>query len=273
MSELEGILPLAKVTHLVEAEWVPQDPRSLFRVGSGTECGTVVYRTYVCHSALHGPVVLRVREKCEEERACPTCSRVWAWKEAHVASERLYAYMRGGRLPPRHIVCSQRSLQASPPKTLGDVTRARKSLLRVLRGLGVEGGLVIYHGWRWDRLSKRWRVGPHWHVFAYGRVDVPPGGVSDWVIKTKRHSQDSPLGTIAYLLNHCGVAAKGHALAWFGSLGYRSFKGPKRRKGMPCPECGCDMEYLGYYVPEDNQPMVVWETRTRPALTEWSEVR
>jgi len=146
-------------------------------------------------------------------------------------------------------------------------------LVKRLLSLGVRGGIIIYHGER-HRGKGEWHDGPHFHVYVYGRVDVPAGGVPGWVIKTTRHSQDSPFGTIAYLLNHSTTSARGHALTWFGTLGYRNFmwKRPKKQ-GMPCPLCGVPMEYLGYYVPEDDQPAKVCTIYPDLGGTEWREVQ
>lgn len=236
--------------------WEPgPKPDVAFRVGTGDECYVTVYRTYVCR--FDGTVV-RYREKCTEERKCPRCSLKWAGREAEAASVRLETFMkRYHKLPPRHIIVSSQEMQECPPETPDAIAKAREAVRGILRGLGVVGGLLIFHGLRHRRLGDQdfeWFPGPHFHVMAYGRVDnlQPRAG---WVVKTLRPGQTTIVGTLAYLLNHCSTSARGHALTWFGCLSYRTFKCPCARvKGTPCPACGTPMEYLGYFIPEDEVP-------------------
>jgi len=124
---------------------------------------------------------------------------------------------------------------------------------------GMEGGLMIYHPFAFDKKSGQWVKRPHFHVVGFGWV-VNTKKISDsdgWVIKNKglRNSLHS---TIYYQLSHAGVSDEVHSITWFGSLGYRAkysdiFKVDEEDESDFCDYCGIMLVDFGYFG-EDKPP-------------------
>jgi len=93
----------------------------------------------------------------------------------------------------------------------------------LIKRAGIEGGLMIYHPFAFDKKSGQWVVRPHFHVVGFGWV-VNTKKISDsdgWVIKNKG-LRDNLHSTIYYQLSHAGVSDGVQSITWFGSLGYRA---------------------------------------------------
>jgi hypothetical protein len=131
---------------------------------------------------------------------------------------------------------------------------------KLMNQAGIEGGLMIYHPFGFDKKKKEWVVRPHFHILGFGWV-VNTKKISEddgWVIKNKgiRNSLHS---TIYYQLSHAGVTKGVHAITWFGTLSYRAKYSPAYKidddeeHGF-CDYCHCmlvDFEYVGLDKPPD----------------------
>ncbi|EIJ66040.1 hypothetical protein BD31_I1306 [Candidatus Nitrosopumilus salaria BD31] len=131
---------------------------------------------------------------------------------------------------------------------------------KLINKAGIEGGLMIYHPFGFDKKKKEWIVRPHFHILGFGWI-INTKKISDsdgWVIKNKG-LRDSLHSTIYYQLSHAGVSDGVHAITWFGSLSYRAkyssyFKVEDDDEHGFCDFCGCmlvEFEYVGNGDPPD----------------------
>jgi len=124
---------------------------------------------------------------------------------------------------------------------------------KLIEQAGIEGGLMIYHPFAFDKKSGQWVVRPHFHVVGFGWV-VNTKKISDsdgWVIKNKG-LRESLHSTIYYQLSHAGVSDEVHSITWFGSLGYRAkysdrFKVDEEDESDFCDYCGIMLVDFGYF--------------------------
>jgi len=165
-----------------------------------------------------------------------------------------------------HIVCSV------PVRDYGlSYEVLRKKAVKILKVRGVVGGVLIFHGFRYN-LSKHWYWSPHFHVlgFVYGGYNrcrhckrksnclKGCGGFDDvswqnfqkdgWYVKVlgKRKTVG---GTAWYQLNHASVkknVARFHVSTWFGVCSYRKLKVTVEVKKRICPICQHDLVRLIY---------------------------
>jgi len=135
-------------------------------------------------------------------------------------------------------------------------SKARK----LIEQAGIEGGLMIYHPFAFDKKSGEWVKRPHFHVVGFGWV-VNTKKISDsdgWIIKNKG-LRDNLHSTIYYQLSHAGVSDEVHSITWFGSLGYRAkysdrFKVDEEDESSFCDYCGImlvEFAYVGLDRPPD----------------------
>jgi len=131
---------------------------------------------------------------------------------------------------------------------------------KLINQAGIEGGLMIFHPFGFDKMKNEWVIRPHFHILGFGWV-VNTKKISDsdgWVIKNKG-LRDSLHSTIYYQLSHAGVSDEVHSITWFGSLGYRAkyanlFKVEDDEETNFCDYCKCmlvEFEYIGQGDPPD----------------------
>jgi hypothetical protein len=253
-------------------------------VGSGSitnplSCGK--FRYFGClRTELHGRMrvdgkdyrgkayVKVVPYSCDKP-SCPVCYKYgWASREAHNIEARLKeASKRWGEV--EHVVCS-----ISPEMYGLDYEALRAKLIEALRSRGVIGGVMIFHGFRYN-LRKWWYWSPHFHVLGfvlggYGKCRACDkvcvrgcGGFVDksyrlnetdkWIVKvaTQRLLVDgrfvrragkraSVWGTARYQLDHATVresATRFQVATWFGVCSYRKLKVTVERRKHLCPLC------------------------------------
>lgn len=222
------------------------EPSDVFRVGTGEPCDPLTrVQVLVCPRDGYQITVPRT---CEDERGCPVCSRAWARREAVEAAHRLRGVQRlhGLGRSLRHVVVSF-------DKSTSCSTGAEWSALfghawDVLRRMGSLGGALVVHGERHPCAAEEeyeWHPGAHVHALVWGRVDADlrPGGV---VVRTLRYAQATVGGTLAYLLDHCSVVRKGHAVHYFGVATYNKSPGLEKLEPVEfrCQLCGGPLEPL-----------------------------
>ena len=238
------------------------------RAGSGTICRDASYRylRYICPS---DGTVLHVRQVCEDERHCPRCVYVWAGREGRRAAWRLKEVARKRRLrrSPRHVVVSFSYLSGGDdPLGAASYDRFFRKAARVLKDMGALGGCLVFHAWRFEGrspLTAYWNWGPHVHAMYWGRLDLSkrPNGV---IVKVIEDSGTRDVqSTLSYVLNHCSVVERKHALRWYGVATYRGTPGvpkpPDEASSPSCPLCGVEMELelLDYTDPQWAEPIEV----------------
>jgi len=242
---------------------------------SGTEekkdsCG--IWNTKGCPNVgghLEGKnFVRRSKRSCFRSR-CEYCwLEKWLARESHRATQRIENYVdvwkrvnnqprvfaQRKHLKPIHVI-------VSPPwndKFMRfDLLKERAREL--MEQAGIEGGLMIYHPFAFDKKSGKWVVRPHFHVVGFGWV-VNTKKISDsdgWVIKNKG-VRDNLHSTIYYQLSHAGVSEGIQSIIWFGSLSYRAkyslaYKVDEEDESSFCDYCRIMLVDFGYFG-EDKPP-------------------
>jgi hypothetical protein len=163
-----------------------------------------------------------------------------------------------------HVTVSPKVADRNLPENVLRM-KCRKALL----DRGVEGGGMIFHGFREDKERQCLVWSPHYHVlgFVAGREKCREckltcfrgcGGFVDrnyrcgeqdgYVVKV--HGKRKTLfGTAWYQLNHATIrfsVKRFHVVTWFGKASYRKFKGEKLNSEDTCPACGEEMHRSVY---------------------------
>lgn len=208
--------------------------------------------------------VRKVRFSCGKP-SCPVCFKGgWAVREAGNIEMRLKeASKRFGVV--EHIVCSV------PSKDYGlDYDALRAKVFKILSGLGVVGGVLIFHGFRYN-LRKHWYWSIHFHVLGfvlggYGRCRHCKGGNcyacdgfegrlykcyrdNGYIVKVLGERK-TVFGTAWYQLNHASVkvgVGHFHVATWFGVCSYRRLKVMAEDRKDVCPICQHDLIKIRYF--------------------------
>jgi len=189
---------------------------------------------------------------------CPICRQKWAGRLAGKAENRI-SQVRGLG-PAKHIVASLPQADWGLVQT--DYPRLRTKVYKILKRVGVRGGLLIFHPFR--RKCPRcgsvpemghssclycgnpffeWYFSPHFHCVGFGWIE----GTAQEYIKSGYLVKNvgvrrSVGGTVLYQLSHAGVHLRYHVLTWFGALSYNKLKcEPEPREGNTCPTCGAKL--------------------------------
>ena len=235
------------------------------RVGRGEGCGERVSRWYVCRRDGERKQIF---ERCKDERDCPQCVKEWAATEASKADWRLeWVQVSRRKLTrlrrPRCMTLSWDGEDPSGARTSGELTIAFRKAYQALSRMGLKGAALVYHPERHTKGGGPviWYEGPHFHAVGYGWVDHdkrPEGAfVKTYVPRRRDGSVASVREHMSYLLDHCGIVTRGHAVHWFGLMSSQSCVGIPRvpKSGPPiCPKCGGPME------PEEPGP---WDMDSR----------
>jgi hypothetical protein len=204
------------------------------------------------------------RSKCEE-----CWLEKWLARESSRATQRIENYidvfknLQFARSPnlqrkylnPIHVIVSP-----SWNDKFMSFDKLKQKARILINQAGIEGGLMIYHPFGFDKKKNKWVIRPHFHVIAFGWV-IDTKKICDsegWVIKNKG-LRDSLHSTIYYQLSHAGVTDGVHAITWFGSLSYRAkysdfFKVKDDGDHGFCDYCHCmlvNFEYVGLDKPPD----------------------
>ena len=200
--------------------------------------------------------VKAVFHSCDKP-SCPLCFDAWARRECRKIEGRLVeASKRFGLV--EHIVASV------PLKDYGlSFEDLRRNTVKILYSRGVVGGVLIFHGFRYNRV-KQWYFNPHFHVLGFvlggygcrGCKKVCFKGCGGFEDKTRRCFESDGYivkvldkritvgGTAYYQLNHSTVkvnAKRFHVATWFGIASYRKLKVTVERRKPLCPICGSEL--------------------------------
>jgi len=252
-------------------------------VGHGEQtnehCGQFMRFKGCAREALHDLITLegknfkekayiwRVRHWCNKP-SCPICFKSgWAVREAgNIEARSEVASRRFGLV--EHIVCSV------PVRDYGLSFKAlRRKAVKVLKGRGVLGGVIIFHAFRYN-VRKHWFWSPHFHCLGFikggfGRCRAckkkgrfrcydcdgfkgcqARGYKKDGYIVKVLGRRKTVFGTAWYQLHHSSIrkgVRRFHVATWFGVVSYRKMKVEKReRKEKVCPICGHELVFLHY---------------------------
>lgn len=207
-------------------------------------------------------------------RECPYCYSSWAYKEAVLASWRMWAgskmIIRANHWASRE--CRLNHFWISIPDEGQGIEYFRQTGIQIAKKHGLLGGAMIVHPFRVDKETGRyWRDGyAHLHVFSLSRgengLDAWSEGGSDGrvlfgAIRDPSSTEEDPhfrgfsndkelKKGIHYALKHCGILEGRHALTWWGCFSRVSFPDQKLKDRYPttwdelhagghrCPECG-----------------------------------
>jgi len=213
----------------------------------------------------HGKVyVTQVFHTCHKA-SCPVCYRHgWAVRQGKAIEARLKeASRRFGDV--EHMTCS------IPVKDYGlKYPYLRQKVTKMLVELGVIGGCLIWHGFRFDE-EKLWYFSPHFHVLGfiasgYSRCRHCKGGDcyacggfdgktymlyhKNGYIVAVFGKRKSVYGTAWYQLHHASVkrGTKHFRVAtWFGVCSYRRLKVTIEKHKDFCPICSEELVRIRYF--------------------------
>lgn len=205
--------------------------------------------------------VKRVNCSCDKP-SCPKCFKYgWAPREAGKIETRLKEGSKRFGLV-EHIVATV------PPKFYGLTFESlRAKIVAVLFARGVIGGVLIFHGFRYN-LRKYFYWSPHFHVLGFILGGYKCRGCSkcvrgcggfvdrsyrcfekDGCVVRVLGKRKTVGGTAWYQLNHATIkvgSPRFHVATWFGACSYRRLKvTPEKRRSL-CPICGFDLVKLRY---------------------------
>lgn len=151
-----------------------------------------------------------------------------------------------------------------------------------------EAALAVTHGWRKVRNEEGkivrgddgepiWLPAPHVHLLTWGYFDLtnmPKGGevvIKNLSLEDKKQKR-SLFKTISYLLDHCALVPKHHALKYFGDLSYRKIPAKvvpdEEKKDRICPTCGESSKFVFIdNIPEELVPLWLHNAKFRARET------
>lgn len=207
--------------------------------------------------------VRKVHFSCDKA-SCPVCYKYgWAVREARRIETRLAeASKRFGLV--EHIVATV------PPKFYELSYEAlRKKILEVLKARGIIGGVLIFHGFRYNK-RKEWYWSTHFHVLGFILGGYPCRSCKKKCFKGCGEFEDRKYrcyekdgcivrvldkrktvgGTAWYQLNHSSIDVtkkRFHVATWFGVCSYRKLKVKAEDRKSLCPICQHDLVMLDYF--------------------------
>jgi hypothetical protein len=144
----------------------------------------------------------------------------------------------------------------SVPKSVWgfDYAKMRSLVQYYAKKVGVFGGSLTYHPFRWSKAKNEWYFSPHFHSLCYAWIDGNKVAhyhrTKGWIIKNVG-VRKSVFSTAFYILSHCGIhtfhsSKYGHkATTWFGVCAYNKLRVGKEVIEKPkCPLCGSELVYI-----------------------------
>jgi len=202
--------------------------------------------------------------------SCPTCyKKGWAVRQAFKICARLKkASKRFGLI--EHLMISL------PKKDYGlilcSLKDMRKKVNELLKHVGVVGGVVILHAFRYNH-QDLWYFSAHFHVvgFILGGYSRCRNCPTKWNCKPSCDGADARfwalyqdtgyyvkvfgkrktvVGTLYYQLNHASIlkdVERFHVYTYFGIVSYRKLKITVESRKRSCRICGKDLVWLKYH--------------------------
>ena len=153
-------------------------------------------------------------------RSCPTCLKGYCKRQAKVAQRRFREFTPSSYRAPIHVTISPpRSAYHMDAKTL------RKISYKLLKKVGVKGGLIVFHPARRKASGRDWS--PHFHTISIGWISGSK--VADlyesrgWIVKNHGVRKNVG-GVVRYLASHLGVKDGFNSASWFGLMSFNKLK-------------------------------------------------
>ena len=193
------------------------------------------------HSSEHGisqDSAKVMRKKCNE-LSCPRCWVFAINKQAKAAVERievtlsfkknkLWRRQRKSRIY-NHLVVSLPKSKYDSCTTHKGRLNVERYVFRKLKEIGIEGGVSIYHPFRFTKNLESIYFSPHIHILGFGYTDkknikilYEKTGLFTKSIHTFNDSKTA-FTKIRYLLSHVGVTRHKHRIKYFGDAGNNKF--------------------------------------------------
>lgn len=176
---------------------------------------------------------------------CKTCFEKWLGRQSNVATRKIERYAKRKKATPIHLVlcASQWDLEL-------DYKKMKEKARKILKEIGIKGGAIIFHPFRFNKNIRSWYYYTHFHVVGFG--SIPKGSITEsyyrngWFVKYLGE-RDSVLATFYYLLSHCGIKKGVHAITWFGDLSYSKLgHGNNDQNYKKCPSCSRKLVLIYY---------------------------
>jgi len=201
---------------------------------------------------------------CNKPSCCLCYKHGWATRFAMSIEKRLLeASKKFGEI--HHIIVGL------PPSTWGlDYKTLKEICLKGCSVRGVIGGIVIFHGFRFNDISREWHWSCHFHIIGFLRDGYSKcrrclrcvkgcglfrdrsyrANETDKLIFKVKGPRESVWGTARYQLDHSSidVSVKRFRLAtWFGVCGWRKLKVKVAKHEEVCPFCKHDLVWHDYF--------------------------
>lgn len=192
-----------------------------------------------------GKVYVKGFKRSCDRAECPVCFEKWASRAGRRIEKRLKKW-KGGYRRAIHVTASVPSKNNTDKDLTVDYGKLRVLAYRLMKEVGLEGAVCIFHPFRKD--ARGWYLSPHFHTVGYGWIrgkrDVKTleRGTKEvyedtgWVIKNVG-VRKTIRGTISYQLSHAGFHLKHSTITWFGTLSYNKFHVQIDEDKEVCPVC------------------------------------
>jgi len=205
---------------------------------------------------------------------CKKCFKKWIARQANRSTRRVQEYAKRSAMRAIHIMISVPKHNRHLP-----VPMLKKRAINILKEWGING-VLIFHPFRFNK-NRKFYYSPHFHVIGFGWIKSVREFHArfGWFVKYMG-VRKSIFQTFYYLLSHCGIKKRQHALTWFGTLSYSKLKLEKEPDSNICPVCNKKLVLLYYnglhpVVPPDTifedfvDPFDWYEVQTIPN-SEWT---
>lgn len=195
------------------------------------------------HSEYKGKIFVKTFQKSCFRASCALCVKKWAGRESNKATRRIEKYSSLSKKLAKHIIVSVPHWHYHL-----SYKELKKIVYHISKEVGVLGGAMIFHPFRFDKTQRIWFYSPHFHIIGFGWIEGTKElyNKQRWIVKNKG-VRESIFGTVHYLLSHCGVKEGSHSLVWFGDLSYSKLKMEKEPETNVCPVCNAKLRPIYYY--------------------------
>lgn len=212
--------------------------------------------------------IKRIKRNCGRLQ-CPKCLDKVTTVKAKKIERRVNSFRgrRGSSWKVKHVVVSVPQLEKIDISNINQYRSVRAKALKLLKEVGVVGGVVITHTHRCNNFYRYEKVGLHFHVLGYGYVNFnkvknmhdTTGWIIKW-IKEKENKKRSVFATSKYLLSHCAITQKiklgfdgdgepvyskeSKTISYFGVLSYNKLKVDDVEELDGCPYCSAKLVFV-----------------------------
>ena len=170
---------------------------------------------------------------------CPKCFESWIGRQANRTTRRLSKFLETREIRKhykfRHIILSPPNADKMSYKEL------LRNLDYALKVANIKTCAIVFHPFRFNKDKSVPVISPHFHLLVYGHVTntIEFYNKTKWTIKNKGDLKTDKdiFSCVRYLLSHCGVRKRTHAVRYLGDISYRKLKVEKEGNIPHCPYC------------------------------------